>query len=238
MARELLCNVDSANIIGYVDAVNNLSGNNPAMVKSPSHPATKKRYHHGDVRNACVKAALGLAKSAGLENVTLRNVADLVGVSRTAPYRHFACKRDLLAASAALGFRELENELRAASEAAGSDSTKRLFAGCRAYAKFGADNPSLYRLMFSSDFSEDEYPELSDAGTAAFAYLVEELENAQAEGRVKAGNAQEQGVAIWSAIHGVVNLYIDSKPSKVLDTSALQDNVRLVVTIIFSGVGA
>lgn len=206
------------------------------MANKPTRGAAKKRYHHGDVRNACVKAALGLAKSAGLDNVTLRNVADRVGVSRTAPYRHFGCKRDLLAASAALGFRQLEQEIRAASEAAANDMIDRLHAGCSAYARFGADNPSLYRLMFGSDFNEDEYPELTEAGTAAFGYLVGVLEDAQAEGRVKPGNAQEQGVAIWSAIHGVVNLYIDSRPSKVLDTSALQDNVRLVMTIILGGV--
>jgi len=219
--------------MGYVDGVNNLPGNNSRMPKAPS--SVSKRYHHGDVRNACVKAALGLAKNAGLENVTLRNVADWVGVSRTAPYRHFACKRDLLAASAALGFRQLEQEIRTASEAAGSDCIQRIHAGCSAYAGFGADNPSLYRLMFGSDFNDDEYPELSDAGTAAFAYLVERLRSAQEAGQVKKGDAQEQGVAIWAAIHGVVNLYIDSKPSKVLDTSALQDNVRRVLTTMFSG---
>lgn len=206
------------------------------MPKTPA--AEDKPYHHGDLHNACVKAALGLVRELGLEGLTLRGVAEKIGVSRTAPYRHFACKRDLLAASGASGFVQLEREIRAASEAAGSDTIKRLYAGCGAYASFAAKNPSLYRLMFGSDFTAEEYPELSDAGAAAFGYLLEALEDAQAAGRVKADNTEEQAVAIWSAMHGVVNLYIDSKPSRVFDTSAVQDNVRMVLTTILNGVGA
>lgn len=207
------------------------------MPKPPDHAESAKPYHHGDVRNACVKAALSLAKSADLASVTLRNVADRVGVSRTAPYRHFSSKRDLLAAGAAEGFRQMEQTIRAASDAADGDRVNGLYAGCAAYAKFGSDYPCLYRLMFTSDFNEDEYTELTEAGTSAFACLVEVLEEAQAEGLIKPGSTQAQGVAIWSAIHGVVSLYIDSKPSKVLDTTAVQDNVRLVTTTLLHGIG-
>lgn len=236
--RYALLNVDTANIMGYVDAVNNIPDDYLHMAKASPPAVSKKSYHHGDLSNACVKAALGLVRELGLDGLTLRSVADKIGVSRTAPYRHFSSKRDLLAASAASGFKQLEHEVRAASDAAGEDSIQRIHAGCRAYAAFGADNPSLYRLMFGSDFGEEEYPELSDAGSATFAVLVESLQRGQADGRVRRENAQEQAVTIWSAIHGVVNLYIDSKPSRVLDTSAVQDNVRRVLTTIINGVGA
>ncbi len=59
--------------------------------------ATDSRpYHHGDLHNACVRAALELLEAEGLEAVTLRGVAERAGVSRSAPYRHFSDKRALL----------------------------------------------------------------------------------------------------------------------------------------------
>lgn len=197
----------------------------------------EKPYHHGDMHNACVTAALELVRTAGLTGLTLRGVAERTGVSRSAPYRHFNSKRDLLAACAERGFRQLTKALQAASDAAGADTISKLRAGVAAYGAFGADNSDLYKLMFSSDFIAEEYPALSDAGEAAFGVLVGVLEQAQAAGLVKPDNTQQQAVAIWSAMHGVVNLYIDSKPSRVLDTTALQDNMRQVMTVMLNGVG-
>lgn len=197
-----------------------------------------KPYHHGDMHNACVTAALQLVGDAGLAGLTLRGVAERIGVSRSAPYRHFGSKRDLLAACAERGFRRLTQALQTASDAAGADTISKLRAGVAAYGAFGADNSHLYKLMFSSDFVAEEYPALSDAGEAAFAVLVKVLEQAQVAGRVKADNTQQQAVAIWSAMHGVVNLYIDSKPSRVLDTTALQANMRQVMNVMLNGVGA
>lgn len=208
------------------------------MTKSNAAPGGDKPYHHGDLYNACVYAALELMHEAGLAGLTLRGVAQRVGVSRSAPYRHFKSKRDLLAAVSTHGFRQLAKDIAQARDAAGADANQRLYAGCAAYAGFGAEHPDLYRAMFGCDFGEEEYPELSDAGEAAFMVLVEALQQAQATGSVKPNNTQAQAVTIWSAIHGVVNLYIESKPSRVLDTSALQDNVRQVMTTILEGVGA
>ena len=65
------------------------------------------RYHHGDLGNACIAAALDLIRHEGIEAVTLRAVAQRIGVSRSAPYRHFIDKRALLAACAERGFRDL-----------------------------------------------------------------------------------------------------------------------------------
>lgn len=201
-------------------------------------PDADRPYHHGDLHNACVKAALALVRDAGLKAITLRGVAERIGVSRSAPYRHFSSKRDLLAASAEHGFVELTRQLREAIENSGGSDIDRLYAGIAAYASFGASNPDLYRLMFGSDMTEDEYPALAEVGAQAFEVLLEGLRECQASGSVKPDDPHEQAVTIWSAAHGVVNLYIDSKPSRVLDTTALLDNVHRVLATILRGVAA
>jgi hypothetical protein len=65
------------------------------MSDKVSH-AKQDRYHHGDLRRAVIEAALQLIAKKGIESLTLREIAQQVGVSRMAPYRHFESKAVLL----------------------------------------------------------------------------------------------------------------------------------------------
>ncbi len=105
-------------------------------------------YHHGDLRAALLKAAAAEIERSGYENLSLRELAASLGVSRAAPYRHFADRRALLSALAADGFRQLTAGHRAA---AGRTARARLQAAGRAYLAFASARPQLYRLMFVSD---------------------------------------------------------------------------------------
>src|ERR1700756_4893606 len=67
-------------------------------------------YHHGDLHAALVKAAAAEVERGGYENLSLRELAESLGVSRTAPYRHFADRRALLAAVAADGFERVAGD--------------------------------------------------------------------------------------------------------------------------------
>ena len=102
-------------------------------------------YHHGDLRHALINAALVGLEEGGTGALSLRGLAERVGVSRTAPYRHFAGKKALLAAVAASGFVRFTEALRAAK---GRNAGKRLAAIGRAYCAFARQNPGLLRLMF------------------------------------------------------------------------------------------
>ena len=68
---------------------------------------TARAYHHGDLRAALVAAAQAAVEADGPEAVSLRDIAQSLGVSTAAPYRHFPDRRALLAEVAALGFRDL-----------------------------------------------------------------------------------------------------------------------------------
>jgi AcrR family transcriptional regulator len=107
-------------------------------------------YHHGDLRAALIAAAAGAIERIGYENLSLRELAASLAVSRAAPYRHFVDRRALLAALAAGGFDELAAIYRKAI-GTGKTPRMRLAASGRAYLAFAAERPQLFRLMFASD---------------------------------------------------------------------------------------
>jgi AcrR family transcriptional regulator len=107
-------------------------------------------YHHGDLRAALLRAAAAEIERSGYENLSLRELAGSLDVSRAAPYRHFADRRALLAVLAAEGFDALTAIHRKAI-AAGKTAQARLAAAGRGYLAFAAERPQLFRLMFVSD---------------------------------------------------------------------------------------
>src|SRR5215468_7656796 len=107
----------------------------------------ERRYHHGDLRRAIVGAALEILSETQSVEFSLRELARRAGVSHNAPYKHFADKRELLAAVSAAGFDQLAKRMSA--EIAGlKDPGAQLFAMLVAYINHGVENPALYRLMF------------------------------------------------------------------------------------------
>ena len=111
---------------------------------------TKSGYHHGALADALVTAALARVEESGVEGVSMRELAQSLGVSHAAPYRHFADRDELMAAVAARGFEDLVAVYEAALEAPG-DGRARLRAATRAFFDFAVGRPRLYRLMFESD---------------------------------------------------------------------------------------
>ena len=117
--------------------------------------SNERPYHHGDLRRAIVKAALEILQETQSLEFSLRELARRAGVSHNAPYKHFADKRELLAAVSAAGFETLTKHME--REIAGLDNAReRLFAMLRAYIDHGVENPALYSLMFGGTESADE----------------------------------------------------------------------------------
>jgi len=111
---------------------------------------SKPHYHHGDLANALIAAALKVVEQNGEAGVSLRDLAQSLGVSRAAPYRHFEDRDALLAAVAAKGFEALNTRYAAALDGPG-DGRTRLNAATAAFFGFAFEKPGLYRLMFESD---------------------------------------------------------------------------------------
>jgi AcrR family transcriptional regulator len=128
-------------------------------------------YHHGDLRAALIAAAAAEIERIGYENLSLRELAASLDVSRAAPYRHFADRRALLAALAAEGFERLAAIYRQEVET-GKTPRIRLAASGRAYLAFAAERPQLFRLMFSSDLFSARPPDLKLTEAAKTCYEI------------------------------------------------------------------
>ena len=154
------------------------------------------RYHHGNLRGALIVAAAGLLETAGEAGVTLRALADRAGVSRAAPYRHFADKEALLATLAGEGFRVLDRELERAAGGA-PDAAARLLAMAQAYVGFARRHRRMFRLMFAGPA----------AGENA-RLLHRRLD--QAVAAWPAAKPGAVGLAAWSLVHGLATLAPDA----------------------------
>lgn len=180
---------------------------------APSAPSAP--YHHGHLRRSLVEAALAIVKERPDWNFSLREVARRAGVSHNAPYFHFAEKRDLLAAVAEVGFKELQERMTSAIVGLRSPQEALVKTGC-VYVKFGIENPAHYRLMFGSVLSgPDGRPaSVAAAGAATRAMLENIIHDGARSGdfavshRQKA-NAQIAVLTAWSAVHGLTMLAID-----------------------------
>jgi AcrR family transcriptional regulator len=158
-------------------------------------------YHHGDLRDALVHAALREAEQGGPEAISLKALAKQLGVSQPAPYRHFADREALLAAVTAEAFRQFSAVMREAISKPSKRSKLSRFA--QASLAFGLRRNGIYRLMFASRVmacaSKDS--ELHAAAMETFALVLEALE-APAVGLLR----ERFALQIWAALHGVIML--------------------------------
>src|SRR6185295_17683625 len=107
----------------------------------------KRSYHHENLRETLLEAAIHLIAEAGPAGFTLREVARRAGVSHNAPYRHFRDKDEMIAAAAAQGFSELNQAM---LDAAGSEPTPldQLKRAGWAYVSFALHRPEYFTVMF------------------------------------------------------------------------------------------
>ncbi|MBJ7404382.1 MAG: TetR/AcrR family transcriptional regulator [Bradyrhizobium sp.] len=168
-----------------------------------SKPARKpdKTYHHGDLRDALIKAALHQAEQGGAEAISIKALAKQLGVSQPAPYRHFTDREALLAAVTAEAFRQFSALLREALAKPSKQS--KLLRLALATLDFGLRRNGIYRLMFASRTVScaAKGSELHEATRETFTLVIEALE-APAVGYLR----ERQALKIWAALHGVVML--------------------------------
>ena len=109
---------------------------------------SQQRYHHGDLRSALLHAATKRIDEQGVDSISLRKLAEDVGVSRSAPYHHFADKTGLLSAIAAEGFRQWHKTARTIFEQDSLPAAARFRQFIHEYVGYAADHPQMYELMF------------------------------------------------------------------------------------------
>jgi len=175
----------------------------PLMGKS----AKTRSYHHGDLSNALIEAALVQIAANGARALSLREVARAAGVSHTASYRHFPSKESLLAAIAEQGFVMLGDAVGAAVQAHPADALAALQASGIAYVEFGVQYPHHLQIMFGGLIgSHADHPGLKQAAEGTYERLREAVRNAQKSGAVRSGDERIIALASWAQVHGLALL--------------------------------
>ncbi|GAA2234597.1 hypothetical protein GCM10010413_37570 [Promicromonospora sukumoe] len=120
-------------------------------------------HHHGDLRNALEAAALDLLAERGPSGFTLNEVSRRAGVSKAAPYKHFADKDDLLASLVQRCY-ERQHSAFSTAVAEAATPTDALVAFAAAYVRFAAEEPALFTLTFGGTLDKAAHPRLEEAG--------------------------------------------------------------------------
>ena len=162
----------------------------------------KKNHHHGNLREALIKAGIRLLRKEGLSRLTLRRCAAAVGVSHAAPAHHFGDMNGLLTAIAVRGFEALSKAMIEEPEGKPVDAYSRLEARCNGYLRFALENEALFLLMFSTEELNFDNPELEKQSHIAQAVLRDSC------APFKHGAAGSLGteMMIWSLVHGFAGI--------------------------------
>ncbi|MBV1701011.1 MAG: TetR/AcrR family transcriptional regulator [Hyphomicrobiales bacterium] len=170
-----------------------------------SSPPPQQPYHHGDARNALLRAASEILETSGAAGLALRQLAERAGLSRQAPYNHFADKQALLAELVKQGFERLGADMKAAAD---SDlpPVARLTKAGASYIAFAQQTPALFRLMFSKELVDVAcYPKASGAAEHSFAQLCKIVAALTSPETVA-----DMSLVAWSLVHGYATLCIET----------------------------
>ena len=174
----------------------------------PGERDEPRGYHHGNLREALIRAALELIAKKGAAGFTFAEAARFAGVSPAAPYRHFRDREELLANVALRGFEQFEAALARAWDDGRPDEFIALDRLGKAYLEFARAQPAFYSAMFEAGVPVSADPALRKASEAAFAVLRGAADKVCAA-LPAAGRPPSLMVALhfWAKAHGVASLF-------------------------------
>ena len=182
-------------------------------------------YHHGDLKNALIKAGTEILASEGLGGLSLRKVAKQAGVSHAAPYAHFKDKQALIAAISTEGFKQLHSQIESVKKTYQANPGTLLIETAWAYVQFALNEPDRFKLMFSSALEkEKEYPDFVEISQKNFRQLVDIVEICQGANILKGGDSELIALSVWGTVHGFVSLLLEGQIShSVLEKAPLKE---------------
>lgn len=160
-----------------------------------------------DLREACVAEALGIIGDAGVERLSIREVARRLGVSHQAPYKHFPSSDHLLAELVRRTFasfaQHLENRPR------GNSPGEDMQCMGEAYFRFATEHPLKYRLLFGTPLPDPaQHPAMMEEARKAFTVLLAGVARMKGAGPLGAVSRELQldALFVWSVVHGMATI--------------------------------
>jgi AcrR family transcriptional regulator len=201
-----------------------------ASVRESRPRRSRARRGEGDrLRDQIVEAAERLLIQTGDEEaVSIRAVADAVGVTPPSIYLHFKDKDEMLFSICERHFRRLDEYTEKAA-AKSKDPVESLILRGKAYVRFGIENPEQYRILFMSKAKlAAEYVRPEDLrSSASFDHLVRGVQRAIDAGAL-GGDPIMISMGLWSVVHGLTSILISYPHFPWPDTQQLVDHVLRV----------
>ena len=195
-------------------------------------------YHHGNLKEALINAALELIAQKGPAGFTFAEAARWAGVSPAAPYRHFRDREELLSDVARRGFDQFEAVLAQAWQGGRPDPFTALDRVGKAYLRFARNEPAYYSAMFEAGIPPEASPELREASERAFAVL-----RGATERLVATMPAQQRppvlmmALHIWAMSHGIASLFGRGDAARRALPMSPEDLLEAAVLIYLRGLG-
>jgi AcrR family transcriptional regulator len=201
-------------------------------------PGARRGYHHGNLREALISAALDLISQKGAAGFTFADAARAAGVSPAAPYRHFRDRDALMADVARRGFEEFAEALAHAWDG-GKPTARAAFERVgRAYLEFASKEPAFFSAMFESGLPVADYPEVREAGDRAFAVLREACEALAATlPKERRPPSLMMALHIWSLSHGIAALFGRGDAARRSIPMSPEELLEAAVLIYLEGLG-
>ena len=198
----------------------------------------RRGYHHGNLREALIEAALDLIARKGPAGFTFAEAARSAGVSSAAPYRHFRGRDALIADVALRGFELFTARLEEAWNNGRPDAFRAFENVGRAYLAFARNEPAYYSAMFEAGVPLDGNPELREAGEAAFAVLRRAAETFCARlPPEKRPPALMMSLHIWALSHGIASLFARGDAGRRTLPMSPEELLEAGVLIYLGGLG-
>lgn len=174
----------------------------------------KKRFHHGDLREALIAATRELLIEHGPDGFTLADACRRAGVTTAAPYKHFRDKQEVLEEIVARGFEELTAANAKAVTEGGPGTIAGITAMGISYLEFAVAQPAIFRLMFGHKSELRKVKQVDESGNQCLKGVIDEV---AAYSRKHGHTADAEAIALrlWTFVHGASSLELDGDYERV-----------------------
>ncbi|MCM0618136.1 WHG domain-containing protein [Paenarthrobacter sp. TYUT067] len=194
---------------------------------------TDQPYHHGKLREALLERAMETIEEAGVDGLSLRQLARDVNVSHGAPAKHFRDKQALIDAVAMAGFESMNRRIRDAAQSYENLRGRFVSVG-KAYVDFAVEHPALLTVMYSTKHHPDSSDELRSTGAQGIHLAQAMIAEAQEAGVLAPGNPETLAMVCFVSLHGTALLAAGGQ----LDGNSVEDVVIATTDTLWAGMTA
>ncbi|QFU76169.1 TetR/AcrR family transcriptional regulator [Halioglobus maricola] len=196
---------------------------------------SQSNYHHGDLRNALILAAVELIEEKGSPDVAISEVAKRAGVSAAAPYRHFKDKEALLDAVSQLCFLGLGLQVIDVREKFEPGARECIISLGITYTRYVSERPAFYNMMWSEHSEKSEPLEETD-GRRGFSNFADAVESWCIAKKLKRADPLDLAIKLWALAHGLAVLNINGQVDWFMPNADLEDMLVSSTNAFLDGV--